>query len=358
MKHALILLSVLSISIKIQCQPTSGASLVFSTLEHDFGIVNKEEGEKICSFEFKNTGQSPLVIYNVKSERDCIVPWWSSDSILPGAKGYIRVHFNPEEVAGSFKEIMHLISNANNKKVVLAVTGKVIDSIPTEGFKYKIGDLSLKTKHISLGTIYKGETKLTSIAIANMSDKTIYVSLADIPPYINATVEPTKIKARGFGKIVILFDTKKIDEWDNVIYRIVPVINNKKWVNDKIAITANIRENFGNLSQEGQMPLPMAIFPTTVIDFDTLSTSLPVRNRFLVRNDGKSDLIIRDINASCGCTAAKPIKNVLAPGDTTYIEVVFTPTDQKGDFKKGITVITNDPKLSRQYLWIKGYVKK
>jgi hypothetical protein len=358
MKLALILLTTFTISIKLYCQPAIEARLEFTTAIHDFGIVNKEDGETICSFEYKNTGQLPLVIKNVKPESKCLAPSWSKDSIPPGTKGYIRVHFNPEEITGTFKKTVAVCSNAKNGKVVLTISGKVVDSISEGGLKYKIGDLNLKTKHINLGNIYKGETKVTSIPIANVSDKTISVALEEVPVYIHATVEPSKIKPGGFGKIIIKFDTKKIDEWDNVIDRIVPVINNKKWNNDKIAITANIREDFGNISQEEQLLLPNAFFPATIINFDTLTTSLPVRNSFRIRNDGKSNLIIRDVNPSCGCTAVKPVKNVLAPGDSTYIEVVFSPKDQTGDFNKGITVITNDPKLSRQYLWVKGYVKK
>jgi hypothetical protein len=357
MKFKLILLIVLIFSIKLYGQPIGDAKLEFSSVVHDFGIVNKSDGEAICSFEFKNTGQLPLVIKNVKPESKCVTASWSNDSIACGQKGYIRVHFNPEEITGIFKKTLTVCSNAKNTKVTLTLTGKVVDSIPKEGFKYKIGELGLKTNHISLGNIYKGETKEVSIAITNPTDKTITVSLVDIPLYMVARVEPSKIKPGGFGKIIIKFDTKKIEEWDNVIDRIVPVINNKKWVTNKIVVTANIREDFRNLAPEEEVLLPCALFPATVFNFDTLSPEFPVSNNFQIRNNGKSDLIIRDVNASCGCTAVKPIKNILAPGDSTNIEDVFNPKDQKGDFNKGITVITNDPKLSRQYLWIRGFVK-
>jgi len=101
----------------------------------------------------------------------------------------------------------------------------------------------------------------------------------------------------------------------------------------------------------------VATYIEDVFDHDTIPQDNPVECRFLIRNDGQSDLIIRSVKPSCGCTAVKPEKSTLAPGDSTYIDAVFYPKGRSGDFKNGITIVTNDPRLYKKYFFIEGYVK-
>jgi hypothetical protein len=65
---------------------------------------------------------------------------------------------------------------------------------------------------------------------------------------------------------------------------------------------------------------------------------------FMLSNEGKSDLIIRNIRSSCGCTAVAPSKNVIAPGESAPVKVTFDSRGKRGRQSKSITVITNDPK--------------
>ncbi len=68
-----------------------------------------------------------------------------------------------------------------------------------------------------------------------------------------------------------------------------------------------------------------------------------VKYDFVVSNVGGDLLKIKDVRASCGCTAAKPEKSDLAPGESTNINVDFNSTGRSGRQTKYITVKTNDP---------------
>jgi len=78
----------------------------------------------------------------------------------------------------------------------------------------------------------------------------------------------------------------------------------------------------------------------------------------LLTNSGKSDLHIRKVKASCGCTAVQPEKNVIAPGESVNIKTVFNSAGKTGNQNKTVTIITNDPKKSKLILWVKGEVIK
>jgi hypothetical protein len=62
-----------------------------------------------------------------------------------------------------------------------------------------------------------------------------------------------------------------------------------------------------------------------------------------VLRNGKSQLIIRKVKASCGCTAVTPSKTRLVPDDSTQIKVKFNSTRRTGKQKKYVYILSNDP---------------
>jgi len=60
---------------------------------HDFGKVM--DGEVVTHiFKFKNTGDEPLILKDVKASCGCTAPSWSRTPIAPGKKGEIVVRFD------------------------------------------------------------------------------------------------------------------------------------------------------------------------------------------------------------------------------------------------------------------------
>lgn len=68
--------------------------LTFDEKEHDFGEIEaKTQVETV--FKYKNTGEAPLVITDIKSTCGCTVPkGWSREPLAPGGEGQFTVKFN------------------------------------------------------------------------------------------------------------------------------------------------------------------------------------------------------------------------------------------------------------------------
>jgi hypothetical protein len=79
------------------------------------------------------------------------------------------------------------------------------------------------------------------------------------------------------------------------------------------------------------------------IDFGRLEQNVARTASLIVRNEGDMELKIMNVESSCGCTAAKPGQDTLAPGESTTIEVTFNSKEFQGPQHKTITVQTNDP---------------
>lgn len=75
--------------------------ITFDKKEHDFGEI--ENGTPVSTvFTYTNTGNSPLVITDIKSTCGCTVPQdWSKEPLAPGASSKFTVDFNGKGSPGS-----------------------------------------------------------------------------------------------------------------------------------------------------------------------------------------------------------------------------------------------------------------
>lgn len=80
-----------------------------------------------------------------------------------------------------------------------------------------------------------------------------------------------------------------------------------------------------------------------------------VSHVFVVKNEGKSPLVITRVISSCGCTTPTFTKEPIAPGKSGEIKVVYNPTGRVYPFVKTVSVYSNGKK-GPLVLTIKGEV--
>lgn len=87
--------------------------------------------------------------------------------------------------------------------------------------------------------------------------------------------------------------------------------------------------------------LPQFEFEVMEYNFGTIIQGEKVSYTFMFKNTGKSELIINNVKASCGCTSPKWSREPIAPGATGQIEVIFDSHGRNGEQKKTIKVFAN-----------------
>lgn len=98
--------------------------IAFSKDTYDFSKI--KEGEKIDhTFEFTNTGKSPLIISDVQAGCGCTTPKFDKKPIKPGEKGTIEVGFNSAGQRGTQHKIITVYSNAQPSQSMLHLKGEV-----------------------------------------------------------------------------------------------------------------------------------------------------------------------------------------------------------------------------------------
>jgi hypothetical protein len=90
---------------------------------------------------------------------------------------------------------------------------------------------------------------------------------------------------------------------------------------------------------------PKISYQESNYDFGDVSEGDIVVHDFEIYNTGGDVLKINHVRASCGCTAVKPEKDVLEPGEATTIKVSFNTARRKGKQRKHVYVLSNDPEI-------------
>lgn len=93
-------------------------------------------------------------------------------------------------------------------------------------------------------------------------------------------------------------------------------------------------------------------------DFGKINEGDLVSHSFIIYNAGNEELKIGRVKASCGCTAADPIKTTLLPGDSTSIEVKFNSSHRRGPQRKYVYIFSNDPKTPQLRLVFTAFVEE
>jgi hypothetical protein len=343
----------------VQAQP----KIVFDSESHDFGSFKESAGPQTFSFDFTNKGNSPLILNAVNASCGCTTPEWTRQPVAPGAKGFIKVTYNPANRPGSFNKTINVQSNAENTSVILTIQGKVEEKEKTiaELYPREIGVLRAELNHISFPTIKNNEIKTETLTLINDTDKPVNVDFNNLPVFLKVTVEPKVVPAKvnnvpGKSLLTVAFDAKAANSYGFVSSRIYLSLDGSNDYKSSIGISATVEEDFSALTAAELTNAPVAEFNTLSYDFGDIQQGTKSEYTFELSNKGKRDLLIRNIRASCGCTTVNPEKDVISAGEMVPVKVLFDSAGKKGRQSKTVTVITNDPKNSTLTLRISSNI--
>ncbi len=332
--------------------------ITFDKQTHDFGTFKEAAGTQTTSFKFKNEGTVPLILSNVRASCGCTTPKWTREPVAPGATGEIQVSYNPKNRPGSFNKSVTVTSNATVQTTILRITGNVEQREKTlaEQYPRQIGSLRVKSNYLSFAKLKQGDVVTQELELVNDTDEDVEVGFRTVPEHLTAVAEPSVIKAKSRGTLKVTYDTKAANTYGFASHRIYLSLNGSKDYKNSVGVSCTIEEDFSHLSAEQLANAPVAEFEPKTFDFGEMKQGDKKEHTFTLTNKGKSDLLIRRVRSSCGCTAVAPSKKVIAPGETAPVKVTFDSRGKRGRQSKSITVITNDPKNSTTTLRISSNI--
>ena len=132
MKNILIILALVFTATLVKAQEGAeldvqppGPFLEFTVKSNDFGDI--EQGDIVnYVFEFKNTGDAPLVLSNVRTTCGCTASEWQREPIAAGESSKIKVTFNSRGKIGRQNKVITIMSNASNSTERVSIITNVL----------------------------------------------------------------------------------------------------------------------------------------------------------------------------------------------------------------------------------------
>ena len=191
MKKIFSLFMLIIVAMNINAQNDKKPSIKFENSTYDFGTFNEAEGKVTTEFQFTNDGDAPLVITRTAASCGCTTPEYPKEPISPGKSGTIKVTYNAKGRPGQFQKSVYVYANTDPEKTTLIIKGNVDpkDATPDEIYSREIGELKLKSTHISFLDVFNTKIKSEVIGVYNPTSNAMYVFFADLTIFILVRIQ-------------------------------------------------------------------------------------------------------------------------------------------------------------------------
>ena len=357
-KTFLLLLLATCIGSGLQAQEKK-PKIVFDKTVHDFGEIKEDGGKVTHRFDFTNQGGDPLIVNRVDASCGCTSPSWTGKPVMSGSQGYIGATFDPRRRPGPFNKTVIVRSNASNGVVILKIKGEVLRKERTLAEKYprQMGELRLKSHHLAFVEVKHNHKDRDSLGVVNVSGEPVTVGFDRMPDHIRLSTRPGVLQPGEEGFIVGEYDPSRIDDWGFRMDRVRVRVNGEEVSHNNLVLSARIVEDFSELSERERQNAPHVEFAKTTHNFGRVNAGSRVHQVFHFRNTGKSDLIVRKIRATCGCTTIMPDKKMIKAGESGSFKAILSVGTRKGSLHKSIYFISNDPDNPNIRLSLKARVE-
>ncbi len=243
----------------------------------------------------------------------------------------------------------------------LAAQRSLVASEPTtnDRFPKKVGNLRFSDSVLKLGKVRTNELRSDTLKVLNTATSSIRWELPkDVPTHLRISLSGEELASGSEGWIAIRYDAREKNDFGQVFDRLILSTTDTDLPQKVITISANITEYFAPLSTEDSAVVQRSRIPETVFDFGTISQGTKVEHAFPVYNDGQRELILRHTRSACGCIKTVIAKQLLAPGDSTVIQLTYDSFGKEGKESRNFQLFQNDPAAPEVRFEVKGTVTK
>ncbi len=361
-KYSLLILALVSFTVLLAQKPI----ISFEKTTHDFGKINEEDGKATVVFNFTNKGNATMVVSRVQASCGCTTPTWTKEPIESGKKGSITVAYNPLGRPGAFTKSITVFSNATEGVVNLTIRGEVLSKPSTQNsvssqFPVVMGDLLLSGKAIQMNNIDKGKTQLRSIDIKNSGNNNIRPTVENLPAHISTKVTPDILKPNEEGKINFSLNSNLCNQWGPLSDEVYVSLNGqKKFTHDfQLQVFSNIIEDFSKLTPDQKRKAPILETAGRTVSFGEIKIGSKKNTQFKISNKGINPLVIRRIINNNREVIVRQSKMSIASSKSGQLSfTVDAKSLPEGEYKKSITIQTNDPDNSFIIVVLNWKVKK
>ncbi|KQC07204.1 MAG: hypothetical protein APR54_01190 [Candidatus Cloacimonas sp. SDB] len=221
------------------------------------------------------------------------------------------------------------------------ISGNVI---PTPNkLRASIGNLKLDKTKINLNNVLNTSVVEAELEIQSTFPKTVQIIFADDLEYLDIIPNIIELDPGERHTIQYRYNVAQKADFGNFFDKILVTCKIDDMKNTGyLYFTGNIEEDFSYLTEEDKKNAPALKLDTYVIDLGELHLKEDHQVEIPVRNEGRSDLIIRKIEPSRYCSL-ESYDSSIKPGEKGIIQIIVTPQISRRDFNTSLALVSNDP---------------
>jgi hypothetical protein len=321
-------------------------------LNHDFGVIYKEDGNVTHVFTFKNEGMDAVTLVAVKPGCGCTASDWTKAPIEPGQTGFVSATYRaasqkaPQHFSKTVSVTAESVNSKEQKKYTLRFHGELKEKpvSPEVAFGIHVGAIGLKNKSLDFGSVRKGDVRVDGLEFANISQEEhkVEIFLGAAESFLTCEA-PATIKPSEIGKFVFSFNSKADKMYGPQDIKVYLIIDGKKELTDEYALTlnANIYQDFSTLTVEEKQNSPI-MEVEDVLDLGTVAAGKTLKHNLAVKNTGVNPLEILRVYSNSKDVVLKAPKAVKSGKKGTIGIEINTKNFEPGVYTRDLNIICND----------------
>lgn len=308
---------------------------------YNFG--NVDGGVEILRGEFvlRNCGPDEFRITDVVPGCHCTRVEWSDAAVTPGDSSVVAFEYHIEEYTKSFRKVINVMTDRSDEPLKLMICGNVVESEASiaKKFPFSHGALGLEREVVSLGKVYKGETGVEIVKIANRSAETVKVGVAECSEGISAEMMATEIYPFGEGYLRVHAEAG--EKWGWKEYSVTPTVNGEavEPIRMRALTVPDFRGADAKTMDEGPYPLPAK----SDVRLEAPRVLRVVNTRVALENIGKEPLEILSAEFLNGHLKVHSPGRVAANSVSTLEIVLDAREMEPGTYEEKLYLVTNSP---------------
>jgi len=309
------------------------------------------------TFNFKVVGNS-VQIEKITSDCACTTPDYPKQEMSIGKRGSLKIAFSPYR-SGPFEKHFLVKLKGVQESIQLTMAGYVdiFYPDPTLEFPHVVGDIRLKSRKISLGTISNEGVVSRKVEIYNQADfPVVFQDSIIAPKHIEFIFDSLRTIPPKSRKHFELFYNPKLKEDFGYVIDNITLFTEDTTI--ALPIDASIKQYFPEIDEIDFDDAPELITSTDSINLGTIYLEVDRVIEFDIQNHGRVNLMIHKIIANYGSESLMITPQIIKPNETAGLRVRVKDIGKSGNQQRSVTLFTNDPMYPTKELVVFMNVKR
>lgn len=300
-----------------------------------------------AEFELKNNSSRALTISKVETGCGCLAAEYPRKEIASKEKFTVRVTYDAMQM-GHFEKFVDVYSAGDDEPLMLRMKGMVVEEVVdfSGNYPFKLGSLLADKDEIEFDDVNSGDRPQQRIHIRNASSETAQPVVMHLPDYLEAEVSPSKIAPGRSGVVTITLDSRSLDELGLTQTKVYLGVKpgDKVSADKTVGVSAVLLPKFKDMTAVEMAAAPKMVLSEKEVNLGPANGKGKLRKTIEIRNEGKSELRISNLQMFTAGVNISLGESVLEPGQETKMKVTVEPKHLKtARTEPRILMITNDP---------------